>query len=89
MLRFKKSNLKINQEKSKWFTFRINLLWHIISENGIEMEIDPSKIKALKEKKEPKNIKQVKQFFGLANYYRKFINNFAKIAAPLYNLLSK
>lgn len=47
LLRFKIANLKINPEKSKCFTIKINLLGHIISENGIKM--DPSKIKALKE----------------------------------------
>ena len=87
MERFKRVNLKINPDKCRWFARRTKLLGHIISENGIEM--DPDKIKALREKKEPTNVKQVQQFLGLANYYRKFINNFAKKAAPLYNLLNK
>lgn len=37
----------------------------------------------------PKTQKQVRSFLGMANYYRRFIHNFAKIAAPLNALLSK
>jgi len=37
----------------------------------------------------PKNIKEVQKFLGLANYYRQFIRNFAKIAAPLHKLVRK
>lgn len=36
---------------------------------------------------EPKNVKELQQFIGLANYYRKFVCNFSKIAYPLYKLL--
>jgi len=37
----------------------------------------------------PKNIKEVQKFLGLANYYRRFIKNFAKIAALLHMLVRK
>ena len=53
------------------------------------MKTDPEKIKIIKEWKEPKNIKQIQQFLGLCGYYRKFIQDFSKIARSLYNLLKK
>jgi len=37
----------------------------------------------------PKNVKEVQKFLGLANYYKRFIKNFAKIAALLYMLVRK
>ena len=51
--------------------------------------MDPDKIKAIVERKAPTNVKQLQQFLGLCGYYRKFIKDFAKIAAPLYQLLKK
>ena len=37
----------------------------------------------------PRNVKEVQKFLGLANYYRRFIKNFARIAAPLHMLVRK
>ena len=80
--RFRQYNIKVNPKKCKWFQKSIKILGHIVSENGIQM--DPEKI--IVERKSPTNLKQLQQFLGLCGYYRKFINNFAKIASPLYNL---
>ena len=85
--RFRQYNIKVNPKKCKWFQKSIKILGHIVSENGIQM--DPEKIKVIVERKSPTNLKQLQQFLGLCGYYRKFINNFAKIASPLYNLLKK
>jgi len=38
---------------------------------------------------EPKNMKDVRKFLGLANYYRKFIKNFAQVARPINVLMRK
>jgi hypothetical protein len=45
--------------------------------------------KMLQESKAPQNVKQVQQFLGLANYYRRFIKDFSQIAGPMFNLLRK
>ena len=43
----------------------------------------------IKDRLAPKNVKQLQQFLGLCNYYRKFIKDFAKIASQLFKLLQK
>jgi hypothetical protein len=55
--------------------------------SGGEVKMDPDKITVLKERIEPKNVKQLQQFLGICNYYRKFIKDYAKIATPLNKLL--
>ena len=51
--------------------------------------MDPEKIEIVKNWKVPTKILHVQQFIGLCGFYRKFIENFAKIAAPLNSLLKK
>ena len=65
----------------------VTYLGHIISEKGLDP--DPKKIEAVKEFLRLKNVKSVRQFLGLAGYYRRFIKDFAKIAKPLTKLLQK
>lgn len=60
---------------------------HVLSGNGIRP--DPKKIPAIREWEALRMQKKVRSFLGLANYYRKFIKNFSKIASPLSNLLGK
>ena len=50
---------------------------------------NPEKISVVKDFPIPKSVKEVRGFLGLANYYRRFVKDFAKIAAPLNSLLSK
>ena len=85
MHKLEKANIKINQDKCKWIAEKVKLLGHIVSGTGIEM--NPEKTKCINDRKAPSNVKEVQQFLGICNYYRKFIKGFAEIAVPLYNLL--
>ena len=60
---------------------------HIVSHEGVN--IDPSKIKTIKEWKIPKSIKNLRGFLRLTGNYRKFVKNYGRIAAPLTTLLKK
>ena len=85
--RLKNAKLRINFKKCNFFKTSIKILGHIISENNVMM--DPEKIEVVKNWKTPSKVVHIQQFIGLCGYYRKFIENFAKIAAPLYTLLKK
>ena len=85
--RLNKANLKINLEKCVWLGLEIKALGYVVSHNKIMM--DDSKIIAIKNSLPPQNVRQVQQFLGCCNYYSKFIDNFAKLAKPIFDLLKK
>ncbi|GJY56990.1 putative reverse transcriptase domain-containing protein, partial [Tanacetum coccineum] len=65
----------------------LKFLGHVINGNGIHM--DPSEIEAVKNWKAPRTLTKVCSFLGLAGYYRRFIENFSKIAKSLTILTQK
>jgi len=85
--RLRQANLKLNGDKCTWFAQEVALLGHIVNTSGIHM--DPKKIQAIQAMLPPTNVKQVQQFLGICNYYRKFIAEFAKISQPIAELVRK
>ncbi|KRX61767.1 Retrovirus-related Pol polyprotein from transposon 17.6 [Trichinella sp. T9] len=85
--RLREVGLKIKPEKCRLMKRRVAYLGHIISEKGIAT--DPSKTSAVREWPTPTCVSELRQFLGLASYYRKFVNGFANVAAPLHRLLEK
>lgn len=83
----RKNNLKLQPEKCYFLQREINYLGHIIAKDGVKP--DPEKIKCVENFPRPENVKEIQSFLGLANYYRRFIQNFSKIAEPLNKLLRK
>ena len=61
-------------------------LGHVISAEGVS--VDPKKIEAVINWKPPKNVSKIRNFLGLVEYYRNFVEGFSKIAAPLTKLTS-
>ena len=59
----------------------------VISPKGVEMQKE--KVEGVLSWPAPKNVKEVQKFLGLANYYRRFIKDFTRIAAPLHVLVRK
>ena len=65
----------------------MRFLGHVISGDGIA--VDPSKVEAVLDWKEPSTVTEIRSFLGLAGYYRKFIKDFSKMATPLTRLTKK
>ena len=87
MERLKQAQLKVQLEKCQFLQKRVSFLGHILSEDGIRP--DSKKIEAVKDFPVPKSVKNIRQFLGLAGYYRRFIKDFAHTAKPLSNLTKK
>ena len=85
--RFRDAGLKLKPKKCFFGKRNVKFLGHVISKEGVQP--DPEKIKAIKEYPVPRKVKDVRAFLGLANYYRKFVKDFAKIACPLNELTKK
>ncbi|MGL4337186.1 MAG: RNase H-like domain-containing protein [Turicibacter sp.] len=83
--RLKLANLKIKPSKCEWAKDSVVYVGHVISKNGIQP--NPENVSKVQNFPVPNTVKQVRQFIGLAGYYRRFIQNFAQIAEPLNRLL--
>lgn len=77
----KTHNLQLKISKCNLFAKKFEYLGFIISESGISA--NPKKIESIQNFPVPQNVKQVQSFLGILNYYRRFVQNFAKIAKPL------
>ena len=85
--RFREANLKLKPSKSHFARTSVNFLGFVVSSSGILP--DPDKLEAVKSFPTPASVKEVRSFLGLCNYYRRFVENFAKIASPLNRLTRK
>ncbi|GJW04164.1 putative reverse transcriptase domain-containing protein [Tanacetum coccineum] len=83
----KKEKLYAKFSKCEFWLREVQFLGHVINGNGIH--VDPSKIEAVKNWKAPRTLTEVRSFLGLVGYYRRFIENFSKIAKSLTILTQK
>ncbi|WRX23768.1 Reverse transcriptase domain - like 10 [Theobroma cacao] len=73
--------------KCEFWLQEVVFLGHIVS--GVGIYVDPKKIEAILQWEQPKTVTEIRSFLGLAGYYRKFVQGFSLIAAPLTCLTPK
>ena len=79
--------LYVKKEKCSFALGEVGFLGHRIKDGKLMM--DESKIKAIQEWDPPTKVPQLRSFFGLVNYYRRFIKGYSAKAASLTDLLKK
>jgi hypothetical protein len=85
--RLRENRLFLWPEKCEFEKSTIEYLGIIISHNHVEM--DPIKVAGVAAWPMPENKKDVQQFLGFTNFYRRFIQAFSDIAQPLFDLTKK
>ncbi|GJW58720.1 putative reverse transcriptase domain-containing protein [Tanacetum coccineum] len=83
----RKEKLYAKFSKCDFWIHIVQFLGHLINNQGLH--VDPAKIEAVKNWTSPATPTEVRQFLGLAGYYRRFIEGFSKIAKPLTKLTQK
>ncbi|GJV50345.1 putative reverse transcriptase domain-containing protein [Tanacetum coccineum] len=83
----RKEELYAKFSKCEFWIHTVKFLGHVIDSSGIH--VDPTKIEAVKNWASPTTPLEIRQFLGLAGYYRRFIEGFSKIAKPMTELTQK
>ncbi|GKE18293.1 putative reverse transcriptase domain-containing protein, partial [Tanacetum coccineum] len=83
----KKEKLYAKFSKCEFWILKVQFLGHVIASRGVH--VDPAKIESIKDWASPKIPTEIRQFIGLAGYYRRFIEGFSKIAKSMTKLTQK
>ncbi|KAL5570641.1 hypothetical protein UlMin_027216 [Ulmus minor] len=73
--------------KCEFWLDKVHFLRHVVSKDGVS--VDPAKIEAVSKWPAPTNVTEIRSFLGLAGYYRRFVEGFSSLAAPLTALTKK
>ena len=85
--RLRDHHLYAKFSKCEFWLDSVKFLGHTISSEGIS--VDPTKVQEVMDWKPPTSVHQIRNFLGLAGYYRRFILDFSRIAKPMIELLKK
>jgi transposase InsO family protein len=85
--RLRANGLYANAEKCSFSVDTVEYLGFILSPSGLSM--DPAKVQTIQDWPEPRKVKDIQSFLGFANFYRRFIPDYADITIPLTRLTRK
>lgn len=81
----KDANLTVNVAKCKFCKSSLSFLGYIVDKHGLHT--NPDKIKAIVDYPKPRNTTEVKRFLGMTSWYRRFIQDFSELSAPITELI--
>lgn len=84
---FKRAGITINVKKSCFCIKEVKYLGYIVGEGSIK--VDPDKVRPIVEFPPPKTLRQLRQFLGMAGWYRKFLADFSTLTFDMTELLRK
>ena len=73
--------------KCEFWLSEVKFLGHVVSTSGVS--VDPEKVEAFMSWKRSKSIFEIRSFLGLAGYYKRFIEDFFRLVAPMTRLNRK
>lgn len=85
--RISNCGLKLKASKCALLQKSVTFLGHVVSGEGIAT--DPQKVRLVDQWPEPQNLGELRSFLGLTGYYRRYVEGYARIAAPLTQLTKK
>ena len=85
--RLQNAGLKVNKQKCELFRSSVTYLGHRIDRHGLHPTTD--KVEAIRNAHNPTNVKELKAWLGIVNYYGRYMENLSSKLAPLYMLLKK
>jgi hypothetical protein len=85
--KLRQHNLYANAKKCEFLTPELEFLGHIVGKDGIK--VDPKKTNSIQKWPTPTTTQELRAFLGLANYFRRFIQGYSTMVAPLTSLLKK
>ncbi|KAK3560415.1 hypothetical protein QTP86_008458 [Hemibagrus guttatus] len=80
------NHLYVNGEKCAFHCTEIMFMGYVISQQGVEIKMDQTKIRAVTEWPESTTVRELQSLLGFANFYQRFIRNYSSIAGPLMSL---
>jgi len=79
--------LKVKLSKCEFNKPELHFLGHVIEKEGVA--VDPAKVAVISKWPVPKSLKELQAFLELANYFRKFVEHFSSVVAPLTCLMGQ
>ena len=76
--------LYVKFSKCEFWLTEVRFLGHVVSASGVL--VDPDKVKAVMSWERPKSVFEIPSVLGLAGYYRRFIEDLSRLAAPMTRL---